>query len=186
MTAFIPALLAVMLLDGPDAVVDAAAAAAISEDANRVEIRGQGEEPKVGESLKVTSRSSDFDRREGVVMFEGDVVVQYANDCTMCSDRLYLFLAGSNELSRVVALGNVSITNDTRTGTCPMATYRRRKNEIEMRGNATGGLAKLVEQGNEASALEGTRIRFWLDSEQVEVEDSRILTDRKEGLTDSE
>ena len=186
MTVFIPALLAVMLLDGPDAVVDATAAAAISEDANRVEVRGQDEAQKVGESLRVTSRSSDFDRKEGVVMFEGDVVVQYANDCTMCSDRLYLFLAGSNELSRVVALGNVSITNDTRTGTCPMATYRRRKNEIEMRGSAADGLARLVEQGNEAGALEGTRIRFWFDSEQVEVEGSRISTDRKEGLTESE
>ena len=186
MTVFIPALLAVMLLDGPDEVVDAAAAAAISKDANRVEVRGQDEARRVGERLKVTSRTSDFDRKEGVVMFEGDVVVRYADDCTMCSDRLYLFLAGSNELSRVVALGNVSVTNDTRTGTCPMATYRRRKNEIEMCGTAAGGLAKLVEQGNEASALEGTRIRFWLDSEQVEVEDSRILTNRKEGLIDSE
>ena len=186
MTAFLPALLAVMLLDGPDAAVDAAAAAEISADANRVEIREQGEGQTVGESLKVTSRSSDFDRKEGVVMFEGDVVVKYADDCTMCSDRLYLFLSGSNELSRVVAIGNVSITNDTRTGICPMATYRRRKNEIEMRGNAAGELAKFVEQGNEAGALEGTRIRFWLDSEQVEVEDSRISTNRKEGLADSE
>ena len=102
----------------------------------------------------------------------------------MCADRLYMFLAGTNELSRVVALGNVSITNDTRTGTCAMATFRRKKSEIEMFGDGTNVVARLVERGEDAAALEGTRIRFWLDSEQIEVEDSRISTEQKGGGMD--
>ena len=183
MIAVLPTLLAVMLLLEPDEVVDAAAAAAISEDANRVEIAGQrGAESEI-KSARITSRTVDLDRREGVVMFEGDVVVRYSNDCTMCADRLYMFAAGSNELSRVVALGNVSITNDTRTGTCAMATFRRKKSEIEMFGNGKDVLARLVESGEDSSALEGTRIKFWLDAEQVEVEGSRISTEQKGGMS---
>lgn len=175
------AILAVMLLTEPDEVIDAAAAAAISEDANRVELVGQKEAATAIKSARITSRSADLDRKEGVVMFEGDVVVRYSNDCTMCADRLYMFLAGSNELSRVVALGSVSITNDTRTGTCAMATFRRKRSEIEMFGDGTNVVARLTERGEDATALEGTRIRFWLDTEQVEVEDSRISTEQKGG-----
>ena len=183
MIAVLQALFAVTLLLEPDEVVDAAAAAAISEDANRVATAGQkGPENEI-KSARITSRTADLDRREGVVMFEGDVVVRYSNDCTMCADRLYMFVAGSNELSRVVALGNVSITNDTRAGTCAMATFRRKKSEVEMFGDGKGVLARLVESGEDSSALEGTRIKFWLDAEQVEVEDSRILTEQKGGMS---
>ena len=81
-----------------------------------------------------------------------------------------------------MALGNVSITNDTRTGTCAMATFRRKRGEIEMFGDGKETLAHLVERGRESSALEGTRIRFWLDAEQVEVENSRISSEQKGGM----
>lgn len=182
MIAAFPMLISVMLLTDPGEVVDAAAAASISEDANRVEIRGT-QSQEVAKSARITSRASDFDRKAGVAMFEGNVVVRYSNDCTMCSDRLWMFLAGSNELSRVVATGNVSITNATRIGTCSMATYRRKKNEIEMFGSGTNTLASLRDGGDEAGALSGTRIRFWLDTEQVEVENSRIESEqKKEGM----
>lgn len=85
-------------------------------------------------SARITSQRSDFDREANVVMFEGDVVARYSSDYTMCADRLYMFFSGTNELSRVVALGNVSITNATRSGDCAMATYRRKKGEVEMFG----------------------------------------------------
>lgn len=163
--------LAVMLLTDPSEVIDASAAA-ISEDADRVEISGVHKEER--KSAHITSKTSDFDRKEGVVMFEGDVVVRYSDDYTMCSDRLYMFLSGSNELARVVAVGNVSITNDTRIGSCSLATYRRKKHEIEMFGDGGAVLAHLIERGEDASELTGTRIKFWLDSEQVEVDNSNI------------
>ena len=112
-------------------------------------------------------------------MFEGDVVVTYSKDYTMCADRLFMFLSKSNELSRVVALGHVSITNETRTGTCAMATYRRRKSEIEMFGDGKSVLARLTESGDDASEIRGECIRFWLDAEQVEVENSSIQMEKK-------
>lgn len=172
MMASVPLLMAVMLLTDPTETIDEVAAAAVSEDANRVILSGEGASEV--KSARITSRTSDFDRKEGVVMFEGDVVVRYSDDYTMCSDQLYMFLTKSNELSRVVAIGNVSITNETRTGCCAMATYRRKKSEIEMHWDGKSRLASLVESGDDASEIKGTRIRFWLDSEQVEVENSRI------------
>lgn len=172
-------LFAVMLLTDPEELIDASAAAEIAEDADRGVMRGTRPHEEV-KSARITSRSSDFDRKAGVVMFEGDVVVRYSDDYAMCADRLYMFLAGSNELHRVVAVGNVSVSNDTRTGTCAMATYRRPRSEIEMFGDGKGTRARLVESGEEASALEGARIKFWLDSEQVEVDDPTISV-RQEG-----
>ena len=169
-------LFAVMLLLDPTETVDEAAAAAVSEDADRVEIRRTETNVK---SASIRSRASDFDRKEGVIMFEGDVMVRYSEGYTMCSDQLYMFLSKSNELSRVVAIGNVTITNETRTGTCAMATYRRRKSEIEMFGDGGTVSARLTERGDDASEIEGARIRFWLDAEQVEVESSSIQTERK-------
>jgi len=180
MIGLIPGLLAVMLLTDPTDVIDASAAAAMSEDADRVEVSGQKKEsPK---SARITSRMSDFDRKEGVVMFEGDVFVRYSDDSTMAADRLFMFLSGSNDLARVVALGNVVISNETRLGTCALATYRRKKGEIEMFGDGKGSLAHLVEHGQDASELEGARIKFWLDAEQVEVDNSQIGVRSSEGV----
>jgi len=173
MTALLSACLAVMFLAEPEESVDATAAAAISADADRGGYKGAAPVETL-ESARITSRTSDFDRKEGVVMFEGNVVVSYAADYTMCSDRLYMFLAGSNELSRVVAVGNVTITNASRVGSCAMATFRRKRSEIEMFGDERGGVARLADSGEEAGALEGARIKFWLDTEQVEVERSRL------------
>ena len=135
--------------------------------------------PTEAKSARITSRSSDFDRQAGVVMFEGDVVVRYSAGYTMCADRLYMFLSSSNELSRVVAVGAVSITNETRVGTCARAVYRRKRGEVEMFGDGKDAKARLVERGDKAGELEGTRIRFWLDSEQVEVEGARIGVPQK-------
>jgi len=180
MIGLLPSLLAVMLLTDPTEVVDAAAAASLSEDADRVEIPGQ--EKERSKSARITSRTSDFDRDEGVIMFEGDVFVRYSDDSTMAADRLFMFLSGSNELARVVALGNVVISNETRLGTCALATYRRKKGEIEMFGDGKGTLAHLADHGQDASEIEGARIKFWLDAEQVEVENSQIGVRGSEGV----
>jgi lipopolysaccharide transport protein LptA len=183
MTALLPSLLmGVMLLLDPNEVIDAEAAAAVSEDADRVELATGpvARRRESRQSARIRSRSSDFDRKAGVILFEGDVCVEYENDYTLCADRVFAFLSASNRLSRVVAIGNVSITNETRVGTCAMATYRRKKGEVEMFGEKGGAKARLAEGGDQASELQGDCIRFWLDSEQVQVENSAISAERGE------
>ena len=127
--------------------------------------------------VHVSGRSCDIDRAAGVVMLEGDVKMDHSDGYRMAADSVYLFLTASNELSRVVASGDVSLSDATREATCPLAVYRRRRREVEMFGDDKGGVARLVERGGSRRELEGRRIRFWLDTEQVEVDQPRITVD---------
>ncbi len=134
-----------------------------------------------GELTRIRSVSADYDRGAGLAVFEGDVRVEHAGEYTMNSDSLYAVMSSSNELDRVVAYGNVTITNAARVGTCAKAKYHRGRREIEMFGDGSGARARLVDRGDHPGELEGDRIRFWLDAEQVEVENVRITTGVKPG-----
>lgn len=177
MTVVIPILLGVMLLTSPeDASVDAALAARVAAEADA----GLATAPAVQEkpkSAQITSGRSDFDRENGVALFERGVCVTYADDYVLHADRLYVFLGGSNELSRIVAMGKVTITNDTRVGECASAKFWKKSGEIELFGDETGARARLTDLKG-GSDLQGSRIRFWLDSEQVDVEDSAIRVEQ--------
>ena len=125
-------------------------------------------------TLKVRSTSSDNDRKSGVAMLEGGVRVEHSDGYELDADSAYLFTTAANELSRIVASGNVAVSNGARRATCPLAIYRRGKKEIEMFGDDKGAYARLEEREGGGRELEGRRIRFWLDTEQVEVDEPRI------------
>ena len=180
MTAVLAAILGVMLLPGPDTPVDRKALARLSSEADEGMRSSRPFRADEEKSAKISSVRSDFDRNAGVVMFEQDVCVEYAADYVMHADRLFVFLGGSNELSRIVAIGNVAITNDTRIGSCAMAKFWKRSSEIEMYGDGGKVQARLSEGGAE-NELAGSRIRFWLDSEQVDVDNSDIKVERQDG-----
>ena len=146
-------------------------------------------------SVKITSARTDFDRKEGVIMFDRDVFVDDA-EYQMHADQLYVFLdtnsldrvnrttidkggrQGSDMLKRIVAIGNVSITNDTRVGTCAKAVYTKATSKIVMYGDAEKKqVAALTDNGKRKSQVEGKRITFWIDTEQVEVEGSTVTLD---------
>lgn len=139
-----------------------------------------------GEYVMIASDRCDFDRNEGVVFFEGDVKVDYNPGYTMGADSLYAFFEGTNRLERIVAIGNVSVTNDARFGTCDRAIFRRAASELEMYCKSDDELATLVDPGS--SCVKGRRIKFWVTNEQVEVVGSEITInkgkDMKEGLKD--
>ena len=124
--------------------------------------------------VRVRGGSCDIDRKAGVVMLEGDVRVDHSDGYKLAADSVYLFLTADNELRRVVASGDVKLSDATREATCPLAIYRRQQREVEMFGDDNGGVARLVERGEGRRELEGRRIRFWLDNEQAEVEKPRI------------
>lgn len=128
---------------------------------------------KTNDVSRITSRSIDFDRTEGVIMFAGDVKVDYPG-YSMTSDELFVFLKDTNRLSRVVALGNVTISNETRVGYCDRATYNKGRNEVVMYPADKEKAVRLVDNGEKKSEVEGEKITFWLDAEQVEIVNSRI------------
>ena len=133
----------------------------------------------MGESGKVTRRDAevaaeraDYDRKDGVMLFEGAVSVA-DSEYTLGADRLYAFLDGTNSLKRIVADGSVTVTNGTRSGSCPRAAYVKSLGRVTMYG-APDSPARLVDGGRRRNEIEGRTITFWLDSEQVEVEGSTL------------
>ena len=145
-------------------------------------------------SVRITSDRTDFDRKEGVIMFDRNVFVDDA-EYKMHARQLYVFLdtngldrvartasggerQSSDVLRRIVAIGDVSITNDTRVGSCAKAVYTKATSKIVMYGDpGKNELAVLQDNGKRRSRVMGRRITFWIDTEQVEVEGSVVDLD---------
>lgn len=121
----------------------------------------------------IVANRIDLDRDAGVVMFEQGVHINYAKEYDLCADQLFVFLENTNELTRVVAIGNVSVTNDNKIGLCHMAKFTRKTGQIELYGQDDDRMALLID-GTSGNKLFGGAIRFWLGSEQIEVDKSRI------------
>lgn len=149
-----------------------------AEDVPKAKAKSSHDRPEfeMPRSVKITSERTDYDRREGVIMFDKNVFVDDA-EYKMHSDQLYVFLDGTNELKRIVAIGNVSITNETRVGSCAKAAYTKSVGKVVMYGDSSGARAKLADYGKRKSEVEGRKITFWIDSEQVEVEGSTVTLD---------
>ena len=75
-----------------------------------------------------------------------------------------------------MADGSVTVTNGTRSGGCPRASYEKSLGRVTMFGEE-GNPAKLVDAGSRRSEIEGRKITFWLDSEQVEVDGATLTVD---------
>ena len=128
-------------------------------------------------SVTITSDRSTYLRKEGVIAFEGHVVVDDP-EYKMRANEVNLFLEGTNEVKRVVAIGDVTVTDGQRSGSCAKATYNRALSKIILYGDEKKGiLAKLSDEGKHRSEVVGRKITFWIDSEQVEVEGSTVTVD---------
>ena len=171
------AMLAVLLLRGPgdDASAGAVAVLARGDDTGG----GLAAAAAKAQWARITSVRADFDRNEGVALFEGGVTVDYGDAYRMCADKVYVFFTGSNEFDRVVATGGVAVTNETRTGSCDSVVFRRREGEVEMHGGVDGALARL--SSSETDEVSGHTIKFWLDAEQVEVSGAEVKIGREKG-----
>ncbi len=136
--------------------------------------KGGGASPR---SVKVTSDRATYLRKEGVIAFEGNVFVD-DEEFKMHAREVSLFLEGTNTLKRVVAIGDVAVTNGVRSGSCAKATYNKALSKVVLYGDAkTGVTARLRDDGRRKSEVEGRKITFWIDTEQVEVEGSTVTVD---------
>lgn len=134
---------------------------------------------------RLESPCADYDHRRGVAMFEGGVKVQHdekGKRYDIASDRAFAFIEGTNDLKRIVALGNVKVAGEGRSGFAARAVYQKRDGKVTLYGEP-GRPARLVDSGDRKGALEGARIVFWTDSEQVEVLESKITVETSGGFT---
>ena len=121
-----------------------------------------------GPSARLTCRRADYDNKQGVILFDGDVVLD-DGEYRLGSDRVWLFFEETNSISRLEAQGAVTVTNGTRSAACDMAEYEAGDRRLTMY-SGDGAPAELVEDGKNRSRIRGDVISFWIDSEQVEVE----------------
>lgn len=105
----------------------------------------------------------EFDNKEGVILFDQNVFV---NDpqFVMRSDRLIVFMAGTNEVNQIMAIGDVSLTNANRSAHCDKAVYTRKDGQIVMSGSVV-----LKQSGDKAGTVAGEKMAIWLNEERMEI-----------------
>jgi lipopolysaccharide transport protein LptA len=138
------------------------------QDAGKSAQKKQKQKKQSGRDAVITAERTDYDRKEGVILFDRNVYVD-DEQYQLHADRLFLFLDGTNDLKRLVALGNVAITNEEKNASCSRAVYVKKLSKIVMYGSDAAP-ARLYQGGKKASTVVGERITFWLNSEQVEIE----------------
>lgn len=117
---------------------------------------------------RVTSDTTFYDRKEGIAVFKGHVHVD-DDEYQMHADKAFLYLTPSNTLSRIVATGDVALTNGLRRAYGEKVTYGHEKRLITLHGSE-GKPARIVDSTPDGDrVVEGLKIRFWINREQVEV-----------------
>ena len=96
--------------------------------------KAKGATTRTGRDAVITSERTDYDRKEGIILFDRNVFVD-DEQYQMHADRLFVFLDGTNDLKRIVAIGNVSITNEARTASCSRAVFTKAASKIVMYGD---------------------------------------------------
>ena len=149
------------------AAAGAAGESAKQEQAGKKEQKANG--APSGREAVITAEKIEFDNKEGVILFDENVLVD-DEQFVMRSDRLLVFMEGTNDVQQIMAVGRVSITNQNRSASCEKAVYTKKDGQIVMTGNA-----RLMRQGDQGGEVTGKRITFWLDDERMEVSPGRVV-----------
>ena len=126
-----------------------------------------------GGLVRISSDRTYYDRKEGFACFTGKVSVEDP-EYQLHADRAFVYMGGTNDLKRIVALGNVAITNGTKRAYGAKATYQRENGVVILRAGE-GGSAEVREVDSDGDrVLRGKTIKFWTGSHQVEVLEAEI------------
>ena len=125
--------------------------------------------------VNITSDMTHYDRKEGLAVFTGHV---YVNDeqYQMHADKAYVFMTAANTLKRIVAVGHVALTNEFKYAYGAKASYYKDSGMVVLYGG-DGVNAEVIDAtkgADQRQTLRGSKIKFWVDSEQVEVLDATI------------
>ena len=115
-----------------------------------------------GGTARVTADRAYYDHGEGYAYFSGRVFVDDA-EYQLHADRAYVFMDGTNDLKRIVALGNVAVTNETKRAYGGKASYYHKSGMVVLEAS---------------QVVRGKKIKFWTKTQQVEVQDAWIPVQR--------
>lgn len=124
-------------------------------------------------TAKITAATTYYDRKEGVAIFTGKVYVE-DEQYKLHADKAYVFMSGTNDLERIVALGNIAMTNENKRAYGSKVTYYRNRGMVVLH-SGDGRMAEVREEKPDGDqVVRGRKIKFWVDSEQVEVVEADI------------
>lgn len=121
--------------------------------------------------VEVTSERLDLDQGSGTAVFAGSVRVGQG-ELRMAADKVQVFYdpdatGGSGPIKRLIASGNVTLTNGSEAAEADQATYEVGSGKVDMQGSV------LLTQGR--NALSGDRIAVDLVTNSAQVE-GRVRT----------
>ena len=132
-------------------------------------------------TTRITAGSTYYDRKEGFVYFNGNVAVidpQYQ----LHADRAFVYMGGTNDLRRIVALGHVAITNETRRAYGTKASYYRDTGMVVLY-SGSGTTAEVRDVAPDGDRIvRGKKIKFWTGTRQVEVLEAEITAPTDGGM----
>ena len=165
------------IADGGDSAApvatNAVEAASLPVVGNVVAADVKKERKATSRPARITSATTYYDRKEGIVFFNKNVFVD-DEQYQLHADNAYVFMSGTNDVRRIVAIGNVAMTNDTKRAYGAKVSYYKEGGMVVLySGN---GIAAEVRDESKAEdqVVRGRKIKFWIDSEQVEVIDADI------------
>ena len=133
-------------------------------------------------TVRITAGSTYYDRKEGFVLFKGNVAVidpQYQ----LHADRAFVYTGETNDLRKIVALGHVAITNETKRAYGARASYYRGSGMVVLH-SGDGITAEVRDETPDGDrVVRGRKIKFWTGTRQVEVVEAEI-TSPTTGLSD--
>ena len=140
------------------------------------------QQPKklTGRPAKITSATTYYDRKNGVAYFEKNVHVD-DEQYQLHADRVYVFMSITNDIRRIVAIGNVAMTNDLKRAYGAKASYYRQSGMVVLYAGKDVRAEVRDESKAEDQIVRGDKIKFWLDSKQVEVSGADITAPMEGG-----
>jgi lipopolysaccharide transport protein LptA len=137
--------------------------------------------PALPREAKIFAKRTFYDRREGIAFFNGEVFVDDV-EYKLHADNVYVFMDGTNELKRIVAIGNVAMTNGLKRAYASKASYYKKSGMVVLNAGENM-LAEVYDDSKGVSqSVKGTKIRFWTASDQVEVLDANITAPTSGGV----
>ena len=132
-------------------------------------------------TTRITAGSTYYDRKEGFVYFNGNVAVidpQYQ----LHADRAFVYTGATNDLRKIVALGHVAITNETKRAYGARASYYRGSGLVVLH-SGDGIVAEVRDVTPDGDrVVRGKKIKFWTGTRQVEVVEAEITAPSQGGL----
>ena len=132
-------------------------------------------------TTRITSARVNYDRKEGFAYFSGGVTVEDPT-YVLHADRAFVYTGETNDLKKIVALGNIAITNESRRAYGAKATYFRNSGAVVLSAG-TNVVAEVRDVGPDGDqVLRGRKIKFWTGTRQVEVVEAEITAPSQGGL----